>query len=150
MSTTIEIHELRQRREALLAAAASLEAALAAPASGSTWCARLGDELVELRTTLIDHATATESPDGILDQVRTEAPRLCNHVDRLIADHRTLIGATEELLDRVERTPTDRRNVEVDAIRTMAVDLLAAIARHRQHGADLVYDAYQVDVGGPA
>jgi hypothetical protein len=28
------------------------------------------------------------------------------------------------------------------------LDVLVEIARHRQQGADLVYDAYHVDIGG--
>jgi hypothetical protein len=37
---------------------------------------------------------------------------------------------------------------DVDAIRALATALLGRLARHRQHGADLIYQAYQVDLGG--
>jgi hypothetical protein len=33
-------------------------------------------------------------------------------------------------------------------VRAAATSLLARLARHRQRGADLVFEAYQVDVGG--
>ena len=36
----------------------------------------------------------------------------------------------------------------VEAVRVAAVDVLGAISRHRQKGADLVWEAYSVDIGG--
>ena len=36
----------------------------------------------------------------------------------------------------------------VEAIRESLVDVLRSISRHRQRGADLVYEAYHVDIGG--
>ena len=36
----------------------------------------------------------------------------------------------------------------VDAIRTAVLELLGEIARHRQRGADLIFEAYDVDIGG--
>jgi len=35
-----------------------------------------------------------------------------------------------------------------DEIRAELTTLLVALARHRQRGADLVYEAYDVDLGG--
>jgi hypothetical protein len=37
---------------------------------------------------------------------------------------------------------------EVDGIRESATALLGMLSRHRQRGADLVFDAYQTDIGG--
>jgi hypothetical protein len=36
----------------------------------------------------------------------------------------------------------------VDAIRAEVLELLLAVSRHRQRGADLVYEGYNVDIGG--
>ena len=36
----------------------------------------------------------------------------------------------------------------VDDLRTELTALLAALAKHRQRGADLVYEAFDVDIGG--
>jgi hypothetical protein len=33
-------------------------------------------------------------------------------------------------------------------VRELGTQLLATLSRHRQRGADLVYEAYQVDIGG--
>jgi hypothetical protein len=36
----------------------------------------------------------------------------------------------------------------VERVRQRADELLAALSRHRQRGADLVYEAYATDLGG--
>ena len=144
-----DLGKVRERREALLGAAASVEAALAAPASDPRWRDRLGERLATLHDTLDEHVTAAEADDGILAQVRDEAPRLSNQVDRLAAEHGTITNATERLIDRLEAAPTAQVTEEAESVREQAVELLAAIVRHRQLGADLLYEAYNVDVGGP-
>ena len=35
-------------------------------------------------------------------------------------------------------------------IRNQAIELLGQLTRHRQRGADLIYEAYQVDIGESA
>ena len=44
---------------------------------------------------------------------------------------------------------SERTADETAAIREQALELLAAIVRHRHLGADLLYEAYDVDIGGP-
>jgi hypothetical protein len=144
-----DLREVQQRREALLRRVAALEAALAAPATTTRWPEGIGDALSSLLATLEEHVTATEAPDGIFDQVRDRAPRLSNQIDRLVDEHVTLVADTERLIDHLDRSPTERTAEETAAIREQALELLAAIVRHRQLGADLLYEAYNVDVGGP-
>ncbi len=144
-----DLGEVRERREALLVALGSLEAALAAPASSPHWRDGLGDALSHLCTTWKEHVTVTEASDGLLGSVRMDAPRLSSHVDRLVADHAVLTEATQDVMDRLDRAPVDADKAELDALREQALELLAAVVRHRQRGADLIYDAYNVDVGGP-
>jgi hypothetical protein len=42
----------------------------------------------------------------------------------------------------------DRSDGDVDHVRELGTTLLGALVRHRQRGADLVFEAYQVDIGG--
>lgn len=149
MAAIDDLGEVRQRREALLDALAGVEAALAAPAFDVRWRDGVGDALSSLHTTLEQHAAATEAPDGFLNQVRDDAPRLSNQVNRLAAEHAALIADSERLLDRLARAPSAQVMEEIADVREQAIDLLAAIVRHRQRGADLIYEAYNVDVGGP-
>lgn len=149
MSTTDDFGGVRQRREALLVAATVLEAALAAPASSARWSDDLGEALSALDSTLAEHVAVAEAPDGALERVREDAPRLSNHIDRLIAEHELLTSATEGLIDQLEHASPERSRAEVDDLRDEALRLLAMIVRHRHRGADLFYEAYNVDVGGP-
>lgn len=144
-----DLGEVRLRREVLLRAVASLEAALAAPAADARWPEGVGSALSSLRATFEAHVAATEAPDGIFDQVRDRAPRLSNQIDRLLHDHVTIAADTERLIDRLDHAPMERTADENAAIREQALQLLAAIVRHRHLGADLLYEAYDVDLGGP-
>jgi hypothetical protein len=37
---------------------------------------------------------------------------------------------------------------DVNTVRDLGTALLASLIRHRQHGSDLIYEAYAVDIGG--
>ena len=144
-----DLGEIRQRREAVVGAAAALEAALAAAASDMRWTEGLGNALEDLRATLDEHVTATEAPGGMIDQLRARAPRLSNRIDRLVEQHGAITADVERLLERLEHAPPERTADDTATIREQTLELLGEIARHRHLGADLLYEAYDVDVGGP-
>jgi hypothetical protein len=54
-------------------------------------------------------------------------------------------GLVEDLLIGV-RPPVAAG--DVDTVRELGTALLDRLVRHRQHGADLIHEAYQVDIGG--
>jgi predicted nuclease with TOPRIM domain len=144
-----DLGEIRQRREAVVGAAAALEAALATPATDPRWTEGLGNALEHLRATLDEHVTATEAPGGMIDQLRARAPRLSNRIDRLVDEHSTITADVQRLLEHLEHAPTERTATDTAAIREQTLELLGEIVRHRHLGADLLYEAYDVDVGGP-
>lgn len=144
-----DLGEIRHRRQRLLGAATALEAALAAPASDVRWPEGLGNSLAALRETFDDHVAFTEAPGGTIDQLRERAPRLSSRIDRLVDEHVTISADTDRLTDMLEQVRPERSAEDTRAIRREALELLGAIARHRQLGADLLYEAYEVDVGGP-
>jgi hypothetical protein len=126
---------------------AALEQALAAPTPGrhAAWAERVDVALVELSADFGEHVAVTEGSDGLHDAVLEAAPRLSNFVRRLASQHTVIRGLVGDLLERV-RPPVAAG--EVDAIRELGTALLDRLARHRQYGADLIYQAYQVDLGG--
>jgi ABC-type transporter Mla subunit MlaD len=80
------------------------------------------------------------------DILRT-APRLNFAVDRLASEHddiRTSITALAKLVDDLSGPDTDA----IERIRDEGTNLLARLGRHRQRGADLVFEAYAQDIGG--
>jgi hypothetical protein len=74
-------------------------------------------------------------------------PRLSDAVARLTRDHAEINDLIDQLLNRVGATPF---NDDVDAVRNLGTALLVRLIRSRQRSADLVYQAYQSDIGGEA
>jgi len=66
-------------------------------------------------------------------------------VQRLRSQHLDISASADELMDLL--TPPLADTV-VDDARESGMTLLGRLVRHRQAGADLVYEAYQSDVGG--
>ena len=137
----------RTRRAELLAAITALERALAAPARDPVWLARVQARADRLASAFDDHVLATEGPDGMYADILRTAPRLNFAVARLVAEHddaRISIIALGKLVD--EMAGGDRDAIE--RIREDGTELLARLGRHRQRGADLVFEAYEQDIGG--
>jgi hypothetical protein len=144
-----DLGEIRHRRAALVGACSTLEAALSAPVASAHWPEGLGNAVTALLATFGEHVTLTETPGGTIDQLRERAPRLSDRIDRLAEQHVTITADAERLMDRLDHLPTERTADDSAAVREQALELLTAIVRHRQLGADLLYEAYDVDVGGP-
>lgn len=141
------VTSLRQRRAELRESMSALEHALAAPVAGDRirWGQRVHVALVELSSDLKAHIEITEGPGGLYRELRAAAPRLCGAVDRLTADHLDIGAHLEMLLAEADSPDGD---AYVERLRGLGNDLLGRLVRHRQQGADLVFEAYEVDVGG--
>jgi hypothetical protein len=124
-----------------------LELALAAPAVGrvGAWAERVCVALGELSADFSTHIAITEGPESVHRELLDTAPRLSNAVEHLVAEHAVIAALIEDLRTRASN-PTS--NEDVDAIRDLATGLLGRLARHRQRGADLIYEAYETDIGG--
>jgi predicted RNA polymerase sigma factor len=107
------------------------------------WREHLSNLLEPLRAAFTEHRVATEGARGIYADVVGDAPRLAHTVDGLVAEHSRLDRALTSLARAAKRTDAD-----AEAIRAIAVKMLGDLDRHRQHDADLVYEAYATDIGG--
>jgi hypothetical protein len=76
-----------------------------------------------------------------------QAPRLSSAVNRLQHEHAEIARALDEV-DRRLDDPMSDGDAWVEAIRDAAITLMGLLVRHRQRGADLVYEAYDVEIGG--
>jgi hypothetical protein len=142
------IESVRVRRAGLKSAMSGLEIAIAAPAPGrlDEWTVGVREALETVQEVWTRHVVETEAPGGFLDELVETAPRLSKPVLRLREEHDEILSI---LLDIEERLVPDERDPEwVDRLRSVLTSLLVALARHRQRGADLVYEAYAVDIGG--
>ncbi len=133
------------RRDALYTAILGLERAMAA-ASGDDpagWAARAETAALALRATWRRHVADTEAPDGIFVSVAADSPRSIPAAGRLRAEHAPLGAAVDAL---VASLATTRDPAGVERVRADALDLLRGLLAHRHRGAELVHDAYQVDL----
>jgi len=130
-------------REKLYDTLLALGRAIAAPVGrGETWLARVRRAVDRVAAGLDGHIAETESPKGILREIIEEAPRLWREVATLEAEHASLSDACQELRERLSDTACPQ------AIRRDALELVGRFERHRHRGADLVYEAFGVDIGG--
>ena len=158
MSKSTEEASIRRRREALLQAVVGLEDALAGPIGDhERWRLRVAMAVDHAVARISEHVTQTEGPGNILDEILAIAPRLERRVEQMKLDHENLEKAADRLALAVadlatsddDLTAADAEDNAI-AVRNHAVDVMGQIARHRQRGADLIYEAYQVDLGNSA
>jgi len=79
--------------------------------------------------------------------VLSTTPRLSDEVARLTREHAEINDLIDHLLNFVSAAPL---NDGVDGVRDLGTALLVRLIRSRQRSADLVYEAYQRDIGGEA
>jgi hypothetical protein len=134
---------VRRHRAALLRDIHRFEQSIAAPAGAPEWRHRFSARLGGLGDAFAEHVLVTEGPDGLYAELLDHAPRLARGVHVLIREH----GAITATLEALQRR-ADLPEATTEELRGWASDLLRELSRHRQRGADLVYQAYQTDIGG--
>jgi predicted metal-dependent hydrolase len=137
------VRAAKRRRIELKRAMSDVEVAAAAPAPHANWRDTLLESLEQLKSALEQHAEEVESTGGLLDEIVEKAPRLHRRVVRQRQEHVVLVDQT---LATIMAT---RRGRDASEVRAEVLEALIAIARHRQRGSDLVYDAYTIDIGTP-
>jgi hypothetical protein len=141
------LEELRRHRAELRESMGALEDALASPATsdGARWTQRVEAALAEVAGDFRAHVDITEGPKGLHVELLEASPRLAGAVGALTRDHLLIGGRIDDLLTRVAGPET---TAPADEVRTAATALLGRLVRHRQRGADLVFEAYEFDIGG--
>ncbi len=95
------------------------------------------------------HILGTEAPGAFLDELVADSPRLSMPASRLRQEHSDVLAAIVLSEQRLAAPPdNDEYSPWAEEMRVDLTALLAALARHRQRGADLIYGAYAVDIGG--
>jgi iron-sulfur cluster repair protein YtfE (RIC family) len=140
-----------QPRSELLDAVAYLEQALTAAHGRRVWTEELRDHLGRLRDEFVAHVRGVEDEAGLYRDILRASPRLAYRVSRLSVEHDTISREIDEVLalagDVPEDVPEDRDSW-VDRVYQRARTLVRRLSRHRQREADLIYEAYETDIGG--
>jgi hypothetical protein len=147
VSTPTELHAVRARRAELRETINLMEAALAAPARGRAvvWGEVVHASLMMIADDFGAHVEVTEGPGGLHQAILAGDIRLANAVEALTAEHAQI---AEEIATLVADSQPPVTENDVDDVRERATRLLGHLVRHRQRGADLIYEAYATDVGG--
>ncbi|GIH12808.1 hemerythrin domain-containing protein [Rugosimonospora africana] len=140
-ATTSPFDLARRQRVQLLVSIQAVERALARPIAEPGWRPGLAECLTSLVEAFADHMEVTEGPDGLYTELLDHAPRLARGVYVLTREHTALSRTLDTVWQRLPRS-------NPDDLRVRAGDLLRELSQHRQRGADLVYEAYQTDIGG--
>ncbi len=147
---TPALSEARARRVTLHDALVHLEVAISSPASGRLpeWTDLVRKEMVSVRDALDQHVVVTEKPGGLYEEITERAPRLAGTVHRLAGEHPEITQKVAEMLERLEAVDVGGPEWPLDDARDDLQRLIGTVIRHRQKGADLVWEAYNVDIGG--
>lgn len=133
----------RQPRPTLPGDMPALVRALAVPMGEPHWRERLIHHLDPVRQGFAEHVRVTEGSGGLYAELLLQEPRLDRDVRRLTREH-ALIVAALAALQQAAALP----EVPAEELRVRVGGLLRALHRHRQRGADLLWEAYQADLGG--
>jgi len=147
LAARTELHAVRVRRAELREALDAFERALAAPARGRAvvWGEAVHACVLELADDFGSHVEITEGPDGLHQSILAGDLRLANAVDALTAEHEQIAS---EIAGLVADSEAPVGVEDVDDLREQGTRLLGHLIRHRQRGADLIYEAYETDIGG--
>jgi hypothetical protein len=146
---TPTLAETARRRADLHHALVELEQTISRPAVGreTDWAKTVLRRLQDLAHTLDEHIEVTERPNGLYAEISAKSPRLASKMQLLRDEHPEIRDATNRLITRVEETPIGDAWPLSEA-RNDLQRLLGRLSRHRQLGADLVWEAYNLDIGG--
>jgi hypothetical protein len=139
----------RARRIKLHTELVELEQTLAAPTPGRVkeWTLDVADRMRSVREAFDEHIFVTEKPEGLYEEIMSMSPRLAGKIKRLDEEHPVVLAEIDEILGRLDALDTqDIWPPEV--ARDDINKVLGRIVRHRQRGADLVWEAYNLDIGG--
>ena len=148
---TAALEEARRRRKTLHDSLVALEVAISSPAAGRIpeWTGVVLKEMVGVRDAFEQHVVVTEKPDGLYEEILGRAPRLENAISKLKDEHPDIAEAVATSVARLEQVEIGGIEWPLDDARDDLQRFIGRVIRHRQKGADLVWEAYNVDIGGP-
>ncbi|MFN0153924.1 MAG: hypothetical protein ACKVUT_06045 [Gaiella sp.] len=140
--------DVARRRADLFEAIVGLEGAAARPASGreADWTEGVLEATGEVRDHVIEHIETTEHPEGLYAEITAHAPRLLHRIGVLREEHLRMRHDVTALEHRLHANPP----ADADGVANTRQDvqvLLGLLVKHRQHGADLVWEAFTLDIG---
>ncbi|MEV6924082.1 hypothetical protein AB0M46_06150 [Dactylosporangium sp. NPDC051485] len=120
----------------LLGGIQRMEHAIQTPVGDPAWRPAMSRAVAQLK------AAFAEQVSGLYAEVLDDAPWVAPYLDDLAGRHRSVRTALDELEGRLRDPGTD------EDVRWEADRLIREVWQYRQKGADLLYEAYETDLGG--
>ncbi len=144
---TAALEAAARRRRELRDALVAFEEALSSPLRDrETWRRAVSVELEHLAQSFDDHVRETERAGGLYEEMEEEAPHLGGKARRLRDEHPRVAAAIDEARRVLGAAPL-AAETDAEALREELQQLMGRIVRHRRGGADLVWEAYAIDIG---
>jgi hypothetical protein len=137
-----ESHRRIATRRRDLYQAMQLVEASAARASGlADWTEKVEEALANLESSLEHHVEEIEADDGLFAEVMARAPHFESVIESLRGEHEAMLIACRDALDLASSGGSAPR-----VLRRKVLDILELVTIHRQTGAELLFDTYNVDI----
>lgn len=114
--------------------------ALAAP-QADTWASDVARAVAVVRSAFATHISIVEGQDGLFAEMLREAPRLAGTLGLLHREHDDITAQLALAKEELDEGALERARERLPAT-------LAKVARHRKREVDLLYEAYETDIGG--
>ncbi len=141
------INELRSDHARVVIAIRALERAVGAPAPRRRreWLTNVSVALSQFQQDVAREGDHESAPSGVLELIREAEPRLSVEVDRIEEGYRSLSQRLRNLIHQLDTTADDQ--VDIASLRQEIGNILAEYRHLQAREVDLVYDAYNTDVG---
>ena len=135
-------------RARMVATAGHLEQALsrASFSRESNWGTRISELLEATQTALRETRKTADSKGSLMGELASQFPHLLARVNRLRSEYVALQQNMEKLQKKISEQPTTIPQ-EVEWVREELAGLLSQLRRIQSRETELVFEAYDVDIG---
>jgi len=147
MAQLVRLNEICERRNELNKAASSLDESLATPLGDlQRWSSNVKESLEAMIKKIAVDAEELESDEGLLNSIQDSFPYLSRRVLQHKVDHERLRRSVSALYESLVENSGIELISDALLIRTQVVKFLGQLSLYNQRDADLIYDAYKVDI----
>lgn len=142
------LEEGRSERVRILMASHRAEACLTAPAPGRErqWLESVYQALSLLRTSLGEASELGESAGGLIAKLKSEGRMYFHRADQLQQEFDEMVRRCDATIEHL-RSQGDTEAIDYSDIRQRITWLLTSLKHHQAREADLVFEAYGLDLG---
>lgn len=140
-TSSVDVPALNTERASIRRACARICALLSPPVTPDALPELLA-ALDSLTQRWARHVRLAEAPDGLLQRIVTDAPRLALPVQRLGSEHAVVSNTLGLVRARLEADRAD-----LAAAGALLDQAMTGIESHRHRGNQVIYDAYNLDLG---